>query len=69
MAMSTERGGNMEMQNETVKLETYASNVFGIRWALARMDGKTEATGFRSPGEAVQWATDHGYILNSDVDQ
>lgn len=53
----------------TVTLETYTSNVFGTRWCLARKDGKTEATGFRSPGEAVQWASDNGYILDSECDR
>ena len=48
-----------------VTLETYSSNVFGTRWALARKDGKTEATGFRSPGEATEWARENGYVLDS----
>lgn len=52
-----------------VTLESYSSNVFGTRWALARVvDRKTEASGFRSPVEAVEWAKEHGYILNSEVE-
>lgn len=50
--------------DKTVRLHQYHSIMFGPHYALVRrVDGRTEALGFATKAEAVEWAEEYGWTM------